>query len=78
MTDKADPADSTEQPADNTVTSDEPIAAPKDPKEEMRQALERKQAAHHQSGDPNSETGRKAGGPHGRPASKRVFRRKSG
>ncbi len=49
-----------------------------DPKEAMRQALERKKAGQ-SSGSSHLEGGNKvAGGPHGQAGAKRVFRRKSG
>lgn len=49
-----------------------------DPKEAMRQALERKKAAQH-GGAAHMEGGNKvAGGPQSQAGGKRVFRRKSG
>lgn len=50
---------------------------PLDPKEAMRQALERKKA---HEGVPNADgpAGRGGGQPHGKAGAKRTFRRKSG
>lgn len=51
---------------------------PVDPKEAMRQALERKKQAHHDNQQGPSGEQKLTGGPHGPAAAKRVFRRKSG
>ncbi|WP_203567601.1 DUF5302 family protein [Aestuariimicrobium ganziense] len=52
---------------------------PADPKEAMRQALERKKAANHASSAAGAHgEGKVSGGPHKAAASKRVFRRKAG
>lgn len=58
------------------TNADQPV----DPKEAMRQALERKKAAQHASAAAGPEgSGDKAkGGAHGQQGGKRVFRRKSG
>lgn len=53
-------------------------AEPLDPKEAMRQALERKKAAEHE-GQARVDADREQGGhAHGPAGAKRVFRRKSG
>lgn len=49
-----------------------------DPKELMREALERKQASHHRSAEAARNNGRTSGGPHGQIGGKRTFRRKAG
>ncbi|HYO18668.1 MAG TPA: DUF5302 domain-containing protein [Dermatophilaceae bacterium] len=49
-----------------------------DPKELMKQALERKQASHHRSAETAANEGRATGGPHGQVGGKRAFRRKAG
>lgn len=50
-----------------------------DPKEQMRLALERKNAAaQRQGGGPGVEGQDAIGGPHGKAGGKRVFRRKAG
>ena len=53
-------------------------AAPLDPKEAMRQALERKRAAEHEGQARIDEEREKGGHAHGQVGGKRVFRRKSG
>lgn len=50
----------------------------KDPKELMREALERKHASGHRSAEAANNTGRMSGGPHGPVGGKRMFRRKAG
>ena len=49
-----------------------------DPKEAMRQALERKKQAEHMSASHGITADREAGHIHGKAAGKREFRRKSG
>lgn len=49
-----------------------------DPKERMREALERKNAAQHRSSEGNTMGGKAASGPHGPMGGKRTFRRKAG
>ncbi len=49
-----------------------------DPKEAMRQALERKKQAEHMSASHGITADREAGHTHGKAAGKREFRRKSG
>lgn len=51
---------------------------PQDPKEAMRQALERKKAAQHHGGEQGASGPKVSGGPHEKAAGKRQFRRKSG
>ncbi len=52
--------------------------APKDPKEAMREALERKKASQHITAAGGDQKDKAAGGPHGKAAQKRQFRRKAG
>lgn len=54
-------------------TNTEPV----DPKEAMRQALERKKAGHGSAGS-SVDNDKIHGGPHGKAGAKRTFRRKSG
>lgn len=49
-----------------------------DPKELMREALERKHANQHRSAEAARDSGRTSGGPHGPVGGKRTFRRKAG
>lgn len=59
--------------------SDAGDAKPLDPKEAMRQALEKKKQALHGSAAAGPTGDQKiSGGPHGQAGGKRVFRRKSG
>lgn len=58
--------------------SDEATNKPVDPKERMREALERKNASQHRSAEGNTKGGKAAGGPHGPVGGKRTFRRKAG
>lgn len=54
-------------------------AEARDPKEAMREALERKKNANNKANlDATQAEGKVTGGPHGPAAAKRVFRRKSG
>lgn len=50
----------------------------RDPKQLMKEALERKQASQHRSAETAAEGGRTSGGPHGPLGGKRTFRRKAG
>lgn len=50
-----------------------------DPREAMREALDRKKQQHHESSAAGPAKGQGlSGGPHGQAGGKRVFRRKSG
>jgi hypothetical protein len=49
-----------------------------DPKELMREALERKHASQHRSAEAARNDGRTSGGPHGPVGGRRTFRRKAG
>lgn len=49
-----------------------------DPKELMREALERKNASHHRSAEAARDSGRASDSPHGQVGGKRTFRRKAG
>lgn len=80
-TEKPAPDVSTEAPdaVDPAAAGDPGADAAVDPKEAMRQALERKRTASHaasNAGTPGE--GKVSGGPHKAAAGKRVFRRKSG
>jgi hypothetical protein len=52
-------------------------AARPDPKELMKEALDRKQAQHHRTAEAANNK-RTSGGPHGQVGGKRTFRRKAG
>lgn len=49
-----------------------------DPREAMREALERKKNQHHDAAASGPNKQNVSGGPHGQASGKRVFRRKSG